>query len=211
MAPVIAPAARKVTRRRRVMGAAQSVVSSEPISAGIFALVALAAFVFALYMGVQASISGDYLTTLRAALAVISLAFACALAYEAASLATHRFPTISSVTDAAFRAHPIIWVTIFGGLMGLVGALALHFTRVAAISSTVAGAQRAFAGAAHPIVWAALLGVAIILVSLLVSRLTPMVVKQAPGDPGFSWWVVLLGITTYGAGTLVAWMTNWRP
>lgn len=193
------------------MSAAQSMVGSELVSAAVFAVVALAAFLFALYMAVQASTDQSYLRTLRVSLAGLSLAFSVALGYETASLATHRIPTISSVADGAFRAHPIAWVIIFGALMGLVGALALHFTRVGSVSSEVPGAQRALVAAAHPVVWSVLLGVALIAVSVLVSRLTPVVVRRGPNDPGFSWWVVLLGGGTYGIGALVAWITNWRP
>jgi hypothetical protein len=193
------------------MSAARSIVASDAISAGLFALVSLAALLFGLYVAIGASLDSSYLRTLRIVLALLSLAFAIAMAYQVLAIATRQIPTISRIADAAFRTHPIVWVTVFGVLMTVTGALALHFTRVAPISSAVVSTQRAFDATAHPVIWAVVLGLAIILASLLVSRLTPVIIRLGPGDPGFSWWVVLLGGGLYGVGALIAWATNWRP
>ena len=191
------------------MGAAQRVVASEAVSAALFALVAIAAFAFGLFMAAQASLDTSYLRTLRWALAFLSVGFSAALAYETVALATHRTPTISIIIEGAFRTHPIVWVIVFGIMMGLAGALALHFTRVAAVSTGVVAAQRAFDATAHPLIWAIALGLAIILAALLVSRLTPIIIRA--GDPGFNWWVVILGGALYGIGAIAAWITDWRP
>ena len=192
------------------MDAAQTVVRSEPISAGIFALIALGLFVFAAYMVVQASLDNTYLRTLRYVLAGLSFTFAAALGYEAASVATHFGPTISVITRTAFGAHPFVWVIVFSVLMAMSGALALHFTRVAHPASNIVHVQRLIGGA-HPLIWAVVFAVAIVVVSQLVSRLTPIVARPGPEDPGFSWWVLFLGGATYAAGALIAWVTNWRP
>lgn len=193
-----------------MMNAAQAVVTSDSISAGIFAFIALGLFVFAAYLLVQASLDHTYLRTLRYVLAALSLAFAAALGYEAASLATHVGPTISAITETAFGAHPFVWVIVFSLLMAVVGALGLHFTRVAHPASNVVNMQRLI-GAAHPLIWAVVFAVAIVVVSQVVSRLTPIVARPGPEDPGFSWWVLFLGGGTYALGALVAWVTNWRP
>lgn len=193
------------------MSAAQNVVQSESVSAGIFAFIALALFVLSLYMAVQASLDDSYLRILRYVVAAMSLIGAVACGYETASLATHRFPTISSVTNKAFSTNSLVWVIVFVLLMSLIGALALHFTRVALPSSGVVVAQNALTGIMNPLIWAIILGIAVIVASQVVHRLTPLVVKLGTNDPGFSWWVVLLGGAVYGIGALVAWGSNWRP
>jgi hypothetical protein len=191
--------------------AAQTAVSSQPVSAAIFAFMALALFLFAAYMGVRASLDASYLRTLELVPASLSTAFAIALTYQTVALATRRAPTISHITAAAFSAHPGWWVTAFGILMAATGALAVHFTRVAHPASSVVVTQHALGGTIRPVLLAAAFGLALVAATLLVVRLTPLVAKPGPDDPGFSWWVLFLGGGTYGLGALVAWAANWRP
>jgi len=192
---------------------ANAVVGSAGISAVIFAVIAVAMLVFAAYMGFQAVVSPPaYLHALRWALVVLSLGFACALLYESAALASgQRLPTISVITDAAFRAHPIYWVSLFSLLMLVTGALAIHFTRVASLMSTVVATQRRIGAAGPSLVSVLLFAGAVVVLSQLVRYLTPIVARPGPDDPGFSWWVLFVGAGAYGVGALVAWAFNWRP
>lgn len=190
---------------------AQTVAQSPSASAVIFGLAAVGLIVFGLYTAVQASLDPTYLRVLRAVLAVLSLAFATALVYETVSLTTRRVPSISRLADAAFQTSPIQWVAIFAVLMAVVGALALHFTRVAHVSTRLVAAERSLAAGALPPLWAVLFALAIVVASFLVHRFTNVVAPPAPNDPGFSWWVLFLGGGAYGVGALLAWALNWRP
>jgi hypothetical protein len=188
------------------MAVARSLIDTNWVGAAIFASVTAALVVLAVYLALWATLEASYLRTLGYVLAGLGLAFAAALGYETAAVATHCFPTISRVTNVAFRSSPVTWVALFGALMLVVGAFATAFTRVAQSSSRVVTVQRRLDGPMPPLVWAASLAAGIVAASIVITRSSPPV-----ASPGFSWWVLYAGGLAFGVGVLAAWALDLRP
>lgn len=211
MTPDVQTSEIKLTGREkaRMERVAHAIVTSDRGSAVFFVLLAVGLVAFGLYMLGQAILFANELRLLRSVMAVLSVGFAGALIYEALALWTHRYHTISEITDAAFKQHQYQWIAVFGALMFGVGILALHFTRVAPSSSALAQTQRSLSS--HSVLWALLFGVAIAVTTLLISYINRSVLKRPVDDPIFSWWVLYLGGALYGIGAVVAWIANWKP
>jgi hypothetical protein len=97
-------------------------------AAASYLLSALVLGVAALLFAAQAWMDRD---VLRGALALILLGLGFALAYESYAVRRVRgapHPTIARLAGMAFLQHPVAWLLILVGLMGLAGALVIHFT-----------------------------------------------------------------------------------
>jgi hypothetical protein len=198
-------------RERRAMTVAQSLIDTHWVPPAIFALMTLALVLLGLYLVMWATLEGSYLRTLAYVLVVLSFAFAAALGYETAAVATNGFPTISSLAHSAFEGNPITWVVAFTALIFIAGLLATVFTRVAQTSSRLITIQRRLDGPLPPMAWAASLAVGILVVSFVVTRFSSPLAARSGSDPGFSWWVIYLGGITFGVGALLAWALDLRP
>lgn len=171
----------------------------------IFSGMALALVLLGVYLAVWATVEASYLRIPASVLAILSVAFAGALAYETAAIVTKAFPTISVVTRAAFERDTITWVAAFGAVMLIAGLLGTVFTRVAQ-------AMRArLRGTAAAILPAAVLAAGLVAASLAVTRLPMPLAAPSPGGPEFSWWVLYAGGTLFGFGALVAWGFDLQP
>jgi hypothetical protein len=188
------------------MATARSLIDTNWVAPAIFASVTAALVVLALYLALWATLEESYLRTLGYVLSALSVAFAAALGYETAAVATSGFPTISQVVNAAFTSSPITWVVLFGALMLVVGILATVFTRVAQSSSRVVAIQRRLDGPMPPLAWAAALAAGIVVASIVITRSSSPV-----AGPGFSWWVLYAGGAAFGVGALTAWALDLRP
>lgn len=193
------------------MDAAHALVDTSWLPPAIFAVISLALILFGLWLAAWATVDTTYLRTLAYVLAVLSVAFAAALAYETLALATHRFPTISAVTHAAFERHTLWWVAIFGGLLLAVGVFGTAYTRLARPGTALHVVRLWFANTRAPVAWAALLGLGIVGASLLVTRFPPPLGHSSNGDPGFSWWVLYMGGAAFGSGVLLVWALDIGP
>jgi hypothetical protein len=193
------------------MAVVQNLIDTNWVAPAVFAAMTLALFLLALYLGLWATLEGSYIRTLAYVLAALSLAFAAALGYETAAVATQGFPTISGVAHGAFEGNPMTWVILFGVLTLIVGLLATVFTRVAQTPSRVVAIQRRLDGPWPPLAWAAVLAVGIVVLSFVLTRFASPMASRSGSDPGFSWWVLYLGGITFGVGALVAWGLDLRP
>jgi hypothetical protein len=188
------------------MGTVRSLIDTNWLALAVLVSVTAALLVLAIYLALWATLEPSYLRTLGYVLAALSLAFAAALAYETAAVATGRFPTISVVLNGAFMRSPTTWVTVFGALMLGAGALGTAFTRVAQSSSRLVIIQRRLDGPMPPLAWAVALAVGIVVTSVVITRFSPRV-----AGPGFSWWLIYAGGLAYGVGALIAWALDLRP
>jgi hypothetical protein len=193
------------------MAFAQSLIDTGWVGPAIFAAMTVALIFLAVYMGAWATREPSYLRTLAYLLAGLSLAFAVALGYETAAVASNRFPTISYIAHGAFEAKPIWWVIIFGAIALAVGLLATVFTRVAQTSSRLIRVQRRLDGPVPPLAWALSVAAGIVVGSFLVTGFSSPLASRSGSDPGFSWWVLYLGGVMFGVGALVAWGLDLRP
>jgi hypothetical protein len=193
------------------MAVVQSLIDTNWVGPAVFAAMTLALLLLAVYLVLWATLDASYVRTLAYVLAVLSLAFAAALGYETAAVATQAFPTISELAHGAFEGNPITWVIVFAILVLIVGLLATIFTRVAQTSSRVIAIQRRLDGPWPPLVWAASLAVGVLALSFVVTRFASPLASQSGSDPRFSWWVLYLGGITFGVGALVAWGLDLRP
>lgn len=193
------------------MAVVQSLIDTNWVAPAVFAAMTLALLLLALYLGLWATLEASYVRTLAYVLAVVSLAFAVALGYETAAVATQAFPTISGVAHGAFEGNPITWVMVLAILTLIVGLLATTFTRVAQTSSRVVAIQQRLDGPWPPLAWAASLAVGVVVLSFVVTRFASPLASRSGSDPGFSWWVLYLGGITFGVGVLVAWGLDLRP
>lgn len=180
---------------------ARTLAESNPVSAAIFIVAALALVVLAAKVFLYASAHPDALLPLRISLGGLSLFSSLALAYEATALLTGRAPTISHLTDLAFNAHPVIWVAIFTAIMVLVGLFTIHFTRVTSETSPLFAVESAFAR--HAILWVAGFAGVMLLVTEAVILLSPAMTKPDATHPTHSWWVLLVGAAAYAVGGLI--------
>ena len=123
-------------------------------AAAVYSGAALVLALAALSFGAQGYLVGD---VLRAPLALILLGLALALAYESHAVrhgrAAHLHPTIARVAGLEFLQHPAAWLVVLVGLMGLAGALVIHFTSLLRFQPWVLGvAVAAYAGGAFAVV-----------------------------------------------------------
>jgi hypothetical protein len=188
------------------MAIARSLIDTNGVAPAIFAAATAALVALAGYLALWATLEASYLRTLGYVLAVLGLAFAAALGYETAAVATHGFPTISRVVNTAFRSSPITWVVLFAALMLAAGAFATAFTRVAHGSSRLVTIQLRLDGPMPPLAWAAALAAGIVVASIVITALSSPV-----ASPGFSWWVLYAGGLTFGFGALTAWALDLHP
>ena len=120
---------RRISRPLRAVAAGMD--RHRTSAAWIYALAALVLVIAAVLFSWRAY---QDQSLLRAALALILLGIATALAYEADALRQRRAdpsdpdPTIARVAGLAFLQHPAAWWGIFVVIMGLAGALIIHFT-----------------------------------------------------------------------------------
>jgi hypothetical protein len=111
---------------RTLTTVAETVVSVAWFSVSIFIVAAVILLCGSVLMLARGYLLAD---AFRLSLGVVMLGFGGSMVYEAWAIATGR-DTISHITELAFIASPIVWVSLLCALMLLEGALVIHFTRV---------------------------------------------------------------------------------